>query len=675
MALATDSRLGIYVIESELGAGGMGEVYRARDERLQRTVAIKLLLPTQAGDEERRARFLQEARTVSALNHPNIVTIHGIGTEDGRDYLVMEYLSGKTLDAVIPRQGLRLNLAVSYALQISEAMCAAHNAGIVHRDLKPANVRVSENGVVKVLDFGLAKSLMSSTASPTALTALPVETQRGSILGTAPYMSPEQAEGGSVDARSDIFSFGCMFYEMLTGISPFKRNSAISSLSAVLRDQPKPLSEVTKNLPAGADRIIQRCLQKNRDRRFQSWADLRVLLEELKEESEHPAPAITSQKDAPPRSRLKAVIGWSAGAALLMAAIAVFFWHGKSTAHSPPLTDSLLASLPGLLTHPNLSPDGNQVAFAWDGGTGGPTQIYLKVVGEGEPLRLTNGSDYASVPVWSPDGTSIAFLSSTSDTSGPEPEKSSPKTVTRVVVISALGGSGREIASYSAPPRDLSWSVDGKSILASTDKEVDTITVASKERRKILDAPANHMYRSATVSPDGHTLALIDSEGQYVTPNGAHIYLMNLADNGTSNGTPHLLPVTQDAVNSLAWTADSKALIFAGSMSLATTRFWRLPIDGRPETELNVGEEGLSPTIVGAAGRHGGRMVYLHVVADNDIWSFRWRMASRLLLFLSSPPPSANGIHATLPTARRSSSPLIRVASQTSGLPTQMVMS
>ena len=178
MAVASGSRLGIYVIESQLGAGGMGEVYRARDERLQRTVAIKLLLPSLTEDKDRHARFLREARTLSSLNHPNIVTIHAIGAEDGRDYLVMEYLSGKPLDELIPKDGLRLKLAINYALQIAEAMCAAHHAGIVHRDLKPANVMVLENGQVKVLDFGLAKSIVSSSSSQTGITAMSLETQR-----------------------------------------------------------------------------------------------------------------------------------------------------------------------------------------------------------------------------------------------------------------------------------------------------------------------------------------------------------------------------------------------------------------------------------------------------------------------------------------------------------------
>jgi serine/threonine-protein kinase len=241
MALEPGDRIGSYVIDGHLGSGGMGEVYRARDARLHRTVAIKLLLPAQAGDTERRARFLQEARSASALNHPNIITIYDIGCEGDRDYLVMEYLAGRPLDEMIPPGGLREPRAISLAVQIASAMNAAHGAGIVHRDLKPANVMVMESGLVKVLDFGLAKMLTpeeetggitqdetidAGVARPRALV-----TGDGRIVGTAAYMSPEQVEGRKVDARSDIFAFGCMFYEMLTGINPFRRDSMISSLS------------------------------------------------------------------------------------------------------------------------------------------------------------------------------------------------------------------------------------------------------------------------------------------------------------------------------------------------------------------------------------------------------------------------------------------------------------
>jgi eukaryotic-like serine/threonine-protein kinase len=531
----------------------------------------------------------------------------------------MEYLPGRSLDALIPRAGLRLNLAVSYGLQITEAMCAAHSAGIVHRDLKPANVMISESGLVKVLDFGLAKTTLSPGGTESDVTAL---TQQGSILGTAPYVSPEQAEGCSVDARSDIFAFGCIFYEMLTGISPFKRDSVVSSLSAVLRDQPKLLSEVAENLPGGAERIIHRCLQKNRDRRIQTWADLRVLLEELKEESDPGRLVVATKKEAPAQGWFKYVLWGSVAAVLLIGAVAAFYQRSRSVAPAPPLTESLLASLPGFLTNPELSPDGNQVAFAWDGGTGGLTKIYLKVVGPGEPLRLTNGTEYANVPVWSPDGTSIVFLSSINNNANPKVSGGNDANhATRVVVISALGGAAKEIASYEAYPRDLSWSVDGKSVLVTTDSAVYAIAVANKEQRKIVDAPTNHVYRSAKLSPDGHTLALIDSAGHYETRNQAQIYLLSMGEDGRAKGTPSLLRVGQDAVNSLAWTADSNALVFGGAVSLDTSSLWRVPINGDPETRLgNIGEGGISPTIVGASGRHGGRMVYLRVAADTDIW-------------------------------------------------------
>jgi Tol biopolymer transport system component/tRNA A-37 threonylcarbamoyl transferase component Bud32 len=610
----------------------MGEVYRARDARLHRMVAIKLLLPAQAGDTERRARFLQEARSASALNHPNIITIYDIGCEGDRDYLVMEYLAGQPLDQVIPPGGLREPRAIGLAVQIASAMNAAHGAGIVHRDLKPANVMVTESGLVKVLDFGLAKTLTpeeetgsitqdktvdAGVARPRALV-----TGDGHILGTAAYMSPEQAEGGKVDARSDIFAFGCMFYEMLTGINPFRRDSAISSLSAVLRDEPKPPHELAGGVSGQTEKVVQRCLRKEPDRRFQSSADLTVVLQELKEESESGELAATAKTGTPRRAWLKRAVWGGVAAVLLIAAAVAFHLRGRVAAPVVPLKDSLLVSLPGFLAHPDLSPGGNQVVFAWDGGTGGLTQIYLKVVGAGEPLRLTDGAEYASAPVWSPDGSSIAYLSSPSSNERLGPSgRTDVSPTTRLLVIPALGGTAREIASYSAHPRPFSWSVDGRYIFVSMDDAVYAIAVASKERRKILDASPNHVYRAAALSPDGHTLALIDSEGHYESRLEGKIYLVNVGADGSAQGAPRLLRVNHEAVNSLAWTADSKSLVFGGAMSMDPSNLWRVPINGDPETKLGtVGDGVLAPTIVGPSGRHGGRMVYMQVIADTDIW-------------------------------------------------------
>ncbi|HXY40325.1 MAG TPA: serine/threonine-protein kinase, partial [Vicinamibacteria bacterium] len=249
MALAKGAHLGPYEILGGLGAGGMGEVYRARDCRLGREVAIKLLPAERTADPGRRARFVREARAASALNHPNIVTIHEIESVDGVDLLVMELVAGKTLDALIPCQGMRIAEALRIAIPLADALAAAHAAGIVHRDLKPGNVMVTPEGVVKVLDFGLAKLVHDEPAAADGNTdtvgaeSAPLS-QPGLVAGTAGYMSPEQASGGSVDARSDAFSFGAVLYEMVTGRRAFSGASSAESMAAVLRDQPKPPCEI-----------------------------------------------------------------------------------------------------------------------------------------------------------------------------------------------------------------------------------------------------------------------------------------------------------------------------------------------------------------------------------------------------------------------------------------------
>jgi len=279
-----------YEIVEKLGEGGMGVVYKARDTRLDRFVAIKILPPEKVSDAERTRRFVQEAKAASGLNHPNIITIHDIAEERGTQFIVMEYVAGKTLDQSIRRHGLRLNEALKYAVQVADALASAHEAGIIHRDLKPSNVMVNEKGQVKVLDFGLAKLTEKAEPDEAATQTLqqgasPV-TEKGVVLGTVPYMSPEQAEGKKIDARSDIFSFGSQLYEMVTGRRAFQGDSRLSTLGAILRDEPKPLSDSAEAIPRDLQKIVMRCLRKEPARRFQTMADLKVTLEELKEESE-----------------------------------------------------------------------------------------------------------------------------------------------------------------------------------------------------------------------------------------------------------------------------------------------------------------------------------------------------------------------------------------------------
>jgi serine/threonine-protein kinase len=275
--------LGSYEILALLGTGGMGEVYRAKDVRLSREVALKILSIQQVPSAESRQRFLQEAQAASQLNHPNIVIIYDIGSQDDLDYIAMEYVRGKTLDNVIPRGGFRLSPMLRYAIPIADGLSRAHAANVVHRDLKPANIMVGDDGQVKLLDFGLAK--WTAMQEPGNVSDAPTLTAEGTIVGTVSYMSPEQAQGKTVDARSDIWSYGAILYEMLTGERAFHTENAISTLTAILRDEPKPVGAVPEDARGELERIIARCLRKDRDRRWQTMADVKVALEELKDES------------------------------------------------------------------------------------------------------------------------------------------------------------------------------------------------------------------------------------------------------------------------------------------------------------------------------------------------------------------------------------------------------
>jgi serine/threonine protein kinase/tetratricopeptide (TPR) repeat protein len=324
--------LGHYRIEEKLGEGGMGVVYRARDTHLDRLVAIKVLRPDAVANPERKRRFVQEAKSASALNHPNIIHIYDISNDDGADYIAMEYVAGQPLDRLLGPSGLPRTDALKYATQVADALAAAHEAGIVHRDLKPANVMVTGKGHVKLVDFGLAKLTEPDAAVDSAATRTQVaQTEEGALLGTVAYMSPEQAQGAKVDGRSDIFSFGAMLYEMLTGRRPFSRRTPIETLAAILRDDPPP---------AGAgpelDRLIARCLAKDLAERFQSAHDLAFALRSIQESGTQPsappaAPPLDRRLGRGPRLA-------AAAAALLLVLAASVWWF---VAHRNPPIESL----------------------------------------------------------------------------------------------------------------------------------------------------------------------------------------------------------------------------------------------------------------------------------------------------------------------------------------------
>lgn len=329
-----------YAFLEKLGSGGMGEIYKARDSRLNRIVAVKVLAPGRTRDPQRRRRFIQEAQAASALNHPNIVTIHDILPEGDTQYMVMEHVSGKTLHQLIAAGRLPVPDVLQIAAQMANALAAAHAAGIIHRDFKPANVMVTGSGLVKILDFGLAKLLdpgarlraadsdSGSMQDPATLTAAPL-TVEGAIMGTVNYMSPEQAEGLKVDARSDIFSFGAVLYEMLTGRRAFDGDSTVSTLSAVLRDEVKPIHALAPEVPGELEVLISRCLRKSPAERWQSMREVAEALTRLKVRLElGPIPVAEPALAAPPvvpetpRTRRKTPLLLAAGAAVLALAVA-----------------------------------------------------------------------------------------------------------------------------------------------------------------------------------------------------------------------------------------------------------------------------------------------------------------------------------------------------------------
>ena len=411
MNLTSGSRLGSYEVLGSLGSGGMGEVYRAKDGRLSREVALKVLPVEVSSDPESRARFEREARVLATLNHPNIVTVYAVEDFDGRQVIAMELVQGRSLRDLIPADGLPLERVLGLGAQIAAAVAAAHRHGIVHRDLKPANVMVAPQDHVKVLDFGLAKFREGQSVG--ADTILPTKeiTDQGRIMGTVSYMSPEQAEGRQVDERSDVFSLGVLLYEMASGERPFKGDTSLSVLSAILRDTPRPITEIKPTLPRDLARIVRRCLVKDADERYQSAADVKNDLEDLRQSM------LSGAFDAPPPARGAASWPrwWIAAAGVLLAAGASAGWMMSRppvamASSTPAFTFSRLTLLPGVSREPMISPDGKWVVYVSD--ASGNPDIFLQSTTGQTPINLTKDSTAADrMPAFSPDGESIAFRS------------------------------------------------------------------------------------------------------------------------------------------------------------------------------------------------------------------------------------------------------------------------
>jgi serine/threonine protein kinase/Tol biopolymer transport system component len=402
MALSVGTKLGPYEIVAPLGAGGMGEVYRAKDTRLGRDVAIKTLPKELSADSARKQRFEREAKAISGLNHPNICVLYDVGSQDGVDYLVMECVEGETLEKRLEKGPLPLEQVVKYGAQIAEGLEKAHRSGVVHRDLKPGNVMLTAIGA-KLLDFGLAKPVAGITTGVTLTAAIPSSpvTQDGMIVGTMQYMSPEQIEGKEVDGRSDIFSLGALLYEMLTGKKAFGGKSQLSVASAILEREPEPICVVKPMTPAAIDRTIRKCLAKSPDARWQSASDLATQLSWVADGSGAVAVSGVEKRQS------WAWLGWVVSALLLLAGGVGLEWSAKT--REPKRTSYYASPFHTGVNDLSLSPDGRTAAIVAYSEQGNKYLIWIYRLGEAAPNTL-EGTEGGMHPFWSPDGKWIAFF-------------------------------------------------------------------------------------------------------------------------------------------------------------------------------------------------------------------------------------------------------------------------
>jgi serine/threonine protein kinase/Tol biopolymer transport system component len=460
MTLVSGTRLGPYDILSLVGAGGMGEVYRARDPRLGRDIAIKVLSATFSADRDRLDRFEQEARAIAALNHPNIVTIHSIEEANSIRFLTMELVDGQAVSDLIPKGGMPLARLLAIAIPLADALVAAHAKGITHRDLKPANIMVASDGRVKVLDFGLAKLHEGSPAGFDVVTTLPTQpiTSEGHILGTVAYMSPEQAEGKPIDSRSDLFSFGVILYELATGERPFTGDTSVSIIASIVKDTPRSASDVNPGVPRDLARVIRRCLVKEPTRRFQSAVDLRNELEELKADHE------SGQLDAITISPRKDLRWWNAlPARLLILAVVglvVFIYARGAMRQSPDPLQSALSAVQatstGDIARAAISPDGKYLAYVQ--GTGQEQSVWLQQLATTSASQIIAPAEvrYQGL-TFSPDQTFVYCVRNVLNT-----------LKTEVVQVPFLGGVTRQFTDNDRIGSAVAFSPDGTRLVFIT---------------------------------------------------------------------------------------------------------------------------------------------------------------------------------------------------------------
>ena len=579
-----------YRVIEKIGQGGMGEVFLAEDTSLHRKVALKFLPPEMQEDPVAHRRLLREAQSAAALDHPNICHINEVVEFEGRVFIVMEFVDGLTLQERLARGPLPLKEAIRIAGEIAEALEEAHEKTVIHRDLKPANIMLTRKGHVKIMDFGLAKQLIPPGGIESQEKSITALTRTGMTLGTLAYMSPEQLRGETVDARSDIFSFGIVLYEMLAGVHPFKKETGMDTASAILQNAPRPLIDLRPEVPVLLQHIVKKMLAKDPRNRYPSIHDLQTDLMELLENVD---PTAKVQ-----RRWLKSMY-WIAAIALVAVGVGswMFFRFSSRLAELPAPRFVLATTSGGSKSYPSLSPDGNWVAFSWSGEQKDNFDIYVKEVGGPGFSRLTTDPATDLAPSWSPDGHQIAFLRASS-------------TQRTLYLISALGGGERKLAEVGIGR--VSWSPDGKTIACVDRKSpkdppsIWLLSVASQEKKQITFPDVSYAGDdSPTFSPNGRHLAFIRLR-EVTRP---ALYVMDLP-----TGEPRLVTAHNSPVQT-CWTADSREIVFTTHRITGEAALWRISVDGgEPLRVPTRGERVYMPTI------SRNRLAYASRSSNMEIW-------------------------------------------------------
>jgi eukaryotic-like serine/threonine-protein kinase len=669
----TGKKVSHYRVLELLGGGGMGVVYKAEDLKLGRTVALKFL-PEELGKDPRALeRFEREARAASALNHPNICTVYEFGEHEGQPFIAMELLEGQTLRQRLEntklengnsklgpdpnfappgRVPLQIDELLDLAIQIADGLDAAHTKSITHRDIKPANIFITTRGLAKILDFGLAKLSpldgprplgeeggnhgkpgegASTQDTPTASLSDPHLSKTGVAMGTACYMSPEQVRGEKLDARTDLFSFGLVLYEMATGQQAFKGETVTVVRDAILSLSPTPVRQLNPELTAKLEEIIHKALEKDRELRHEHASDIRTDLKRLKRDTDSGrgvAPdlgqtasvnsvALGAVREASLQKHSRVLTVMSLLALVVVVVAGAWLLLMRRRGERPgPLRIIPFTGLSGFEGGPAFSPDGKQLAYAWDGGNGNSSHIYVKLIGAGAPLQLTHDSLSDWGPAWSPDGRYIAFL------------RNSANGKIEVISIPALGGPERHWGELSgAAGRALTWSPDGKSLVIGNglsgsleERSVGVFLISSEngEKRKLTLPPTGSRGDTdPAFSPDGRTLAFVRWSGD----SAGDIYLQS-----AHSAEKRQLTFDEADIDGLAWTPDSRNIVFlSGRLGLHT--LWKVPASGGEiEPVAGVGEGADSP----AVSPRGNLIAYTKWEVNANIWEIRASPSGRV---------------------------------------------